>query len=66
MTIEVKKRKGIIDTYYFKENYIIFLEYIKCVLPPLTEVMGLTINLISGTHKFYEKGVPFNVLPSIV
>ena len=47
-----------------RENYIIFREYIKCVLSPLTEMMGPTINLISGIHDFCEKReYAFNVLP---
>jgi hypothetical protein len=38
--------------------------YIKCVLPPLTEMVGPIINLISGTHNFYERReYAFNVLP---
>ncbi len=38
-------------------------EYIKCVLLPLTEVVDLTMNLISRTHYFYEKReYVFNVL----
>jgi hypothetical protein len=46
------------------ENYIILGEYIKCVIPPLTEVVGLTINLISRTHDFCEKKeYVFNVFP---
>jgi hypothetical protein len=46
-----------------QENYIIFREYIKCVFPPLTEVVDPIMNLISGTHDFYErKKYAFNVL----
>ncbi len=45
------------------ENYIILREYIKCVLPPLTEVVGLTMNLINGTYHFCERReYAFNVL----
>ena len=45
------------------ENYIILREYTKCVLPPLTEVVGPTMNLISGTHHFCErKEYAFNIL----
>jgi hypothetical protein len=47
-----------------RENYIILREYIKCVLLPLTEVVGPTMNLISGTLHFCEKReYAFNVLP---
>ena len=46
-----------------KKNYIIFWEYIKCVLLPLIEVMGPNINLIRETHDFCErKEYAFNVL----
>ena len=46
-----------------KKYYIILWEYIKCVLLPLTEVMGLTIILISGIHNFCERReYAFNVL----
>ncbi len=46
------------------ENYIILGEYIKCVIPPLTEVVGPSMNLISGTHDFCEKReYVFYVLP---
>jgi hypothetical protein len=39
-------------------------EYIKCVLPPLTEIMGPIMNLISGIHDFCEKRkYEFNVFP---
>ena len=37
------------------ENYIILREYIKCVLPPLIEMVGFTMNLISDTHYFCER-----------
>jgi hypothetical protein len=40
---------------YFVKNYIILREYIKCVLSSLTEVVGPTMNLISGTHNLCEK-----------
>ena len=47
-----------------KENYRILREYIKCVLPPLTYVVGSTIYLISRTHHLCEKReYTFNVLP---
>ena len=47
------------------ENYIIL--YIKCVLPHLTEVMGPTINLISGIHHFCERReYTFNVLSEYI
>ena len=40
-------------------------KYIKCVLLPLTEVVGPIMNLISGTHNFCErKEYAFNVLTS--
>jgi hypothetical protein len=46
------------------ENYIILREYIKCILPPLTKMVGPIMNLISGTHHFYERReYAFNVLP---
>ena len=45
------------------DNYIILREYIKCVLPPLTEVVGPIMNLISGTYHFCEKKeYAFNIL----
>jgi hypothetical protein len=45
-----------------RKNYIILWEYIKCV-PPLTEVVGPTMNLINGIHHFYERReYTFNVL----
>jgi hypothetical protein len=44
-----------------KENYIIFWEYIKCVLPSLTEVMDLTMNLISKIHDFCERREYVNI-----
>jgi hypothetical protein len=48
----------------YKENYIILREYIKCILPPFTEVVGPIMNLISGTYDFYERReYAFNVLP---
>ena len=37
------------------ENYIVFREYIKCVFPLLTEVVGPIMNLINETHDLYEK-----------
>jgi hypothetical protein len=37
------------------ENYIIFRKHIKCIFSPFTEVVGLTINLISETHDFCER-----------
>ena len=47
-----------------KENYIMLWEYIKCILPPLTEVVGPTMILISETHDFCERReYTFNVLP---
>jgi hypothetical protein len=60
---------GLVEFFYLKiflswENYIILREYIKCVLPPLTEVVGPTMNLINGTHDFCERReYVFNVLP---
>jgi hypothetical protein len=57
---------GVATCFYMilSENYIILLEYIKRVLPPLIKVVGPTINLISGTHNFCErKEYAFNVLP---
>ena len=46
------------------KNYIIFWEYIKYVISPLTEVVGPIMNLISGTHDFCERReYVFNVLP---
>jgi hypothetical protein len=52
-----------IETYHSWKNYIILREYIKCVLPPLIEVVGLTMNLISRTHDFCErKEYAFNIL----
>ena len=39
-------------------------EYIKCVLPPLTEVVDPIINLISRFYNFCERReYAFNVLP---
>ena len=39
------------------------LRLTKCILPSLTEVMGLTMNSISETHHFYERReYAFNVL----
>jgi hypothetical protein len=47
-----------------RENYIILWEYIKYVLPPLTEVVVSTMNLINRTHYFCERReYAFNVLP---
>ena len=47
-----------------KENYQVLREYIKCVLPPLTEVVGPIINLINETYNFCERReYAFNVLP---
>ena len=49
--------------YEFTENYIILQKYIKCVFLPLTEMMGPTMNLISGTHHFCEmRDYTFNIL----
>ena len=54
----------LIIAYLVKENYIIFRKYIKFLLPPLTEIVGSTMNLISGIHNFYERSeYTFNVLP---
>ena len=51
-------------SFFLSENYIILREYIKCVLPPLIDVVGLTMNLISGTYDFCErKKYAFNVIP---
>ena len=48
----------------FTGNYIILREYIKCVFPPLTEVVDSTMILISGTHDFCERReYVFKVLP---
>ncbi len=46
-----------------RENYIVFRECIKCILHPFTEIVGSIMNLINGTHDFYEKKkYAFNVL----
>ena len=46
-----------------RKNYIILQEYIKYVFLLLTKVMNPTMNLISGTHNFYEmREYTFNVL----
>ena len=46
-----------------KENYQVFREYIKCILPPLTKMMGPIMILINGTHNFCERReYVFNVL----
>jgi hypothetical protein len=47
-----------------RENYIILQEYIKYVLPHLTEVVVPTMNLINRTHHFCKRReYAFNVLP---
>jgi hypothetical protein len=52
-----RKSKGV------RKNYIIFQEYIKSVLPPLTEIVDPIMNLISRTHDFCERReYAFNVL----
>ena len=46
-----------------RKNYIILREYIKSVLPPLTEIVDPTMNLISMIHDFCERReYAFNVL----
>ena len=42
---------SILALFYLK-NYWIFREHHKYVLPPLTWIVSLTINLISGTHSY--------------
>jgi hypothetical protein len=44
-----------------KENYIIFCEYIKCVLLSLTEVVDPTMNLVSKIHDFCERREYVNI-----
>ena len=57
-------RKETKDFILLAENYIIFRKYIKCVLLPLTEMMGLIMNLISRIHYFCEiREYAFNVFP---
>jgi hypothetical protein len=47
-----------------RENYRIFWEYIKCVFPPLTYVVGFIMYLISRTYHLCEKRkYTFNVFP---
>ena len=44
------------------KNYIIFREYIKCLLTFLTEVMNPIMNLINETHDFCEiREYTFNI-----
>ena len=46
------------------ENYVIFREYIKCILPLLTKVVDLIMNLISEIYHFCERReYTFNILP---
>ena len=52
-----------LDPFELKENYIILREYIKCVLPPLTEVVGPIMILINRTYNFCENNkYIFNIL----
>ena len=43
--------------YIYMENYWILQEYNKCVLPSLTWIIGLIINLISETTVMWKGGV---------
>ena len=71
------RRKNSYQTYpkSLKENYFILREYHKCVLSPLTWIVGLTMNLTNRTHHSCERneyifmgtlGVPNNFLSSSI
>ena len=36
------------------ENYYVLPKYHKCIVPPLTWMVGPTMNLLSKTHHSYE------------
>ena len=57
------KYKYLIILNHYSKNYIILQRYIKCILPPLTEMIGPIMNLISGIYHFCERReYVFNVL----
>ena len=40
---------------FYRENYRILREYVKCILFALKWIVGLTINLINETHHLCER-----------
>ena len=49
-----------------KGRLLNILEYYKCVLPPLTLIVGPTANLISETYSYVKGGVCIYSTPKIL